>query len=203
MRPVNKIRRKKGAYRPGPILAPSITPGKNSLGRLSLPSKGLPSKGRKGWKTTGLRTKIRQTDSAFASFRIGPQPVSDLTFTKVLYTSEQFDINEEYNTATGNFIPQQGGVYSLFASIEFFPTTPASGQQYFVQIFIQVNGTVVAQQFDFFPGGESTISVSAIQQLQANNVVDVIMRSSRAGNINGTPFADARSLTRFEGARIS
>ena len=61
--------------------------------------------------------------SAFVAFRFEfqSQPLPEDVFTKVIFPSEKFDLHNEYDMATGNFIPKQGGVYSLNASIEFLP----------------------------------------------------------------------------------
>ncbi|MDR6224352.1 C1q-like domain-containing protein [Desmospora profundinema] len=144
------------------------------------------------------KSNITQVVSAFRAVRTGPQPLAALTFTRVLYTTERLDTNNEYNTATGEFIPQQSGIYSFIASAEFFPTTP--GQIFFLQLFIRVNGVSVASEFTFSTGRDVVTSVSTIVQLQAGDVVDVLARSSVSGNINN--FSTVIE-TRFEGARIS
>ncbi|RWR12562.1 C1q-like domain-containing protein [Siminovitchia fortis] len=189
----SRKRRRKGYSKSSPLLAPNVTRG---LNRQSI----APTSNEQGDFTVPAAAEldIAQTTSAFRAVRTGPDPLAALTFTKVLYTTERLDINSEYDTATGNFIPQQSGIYSFNASIVFLPSV--LGQTYFIELFIRVNGNVIASAFDYFPGNEGYTDVSAIVQLQAGDTVDVITRSGVAGTINNFSTPDR---VRFEGVRIS
>ncbi|MCJ7992699.1 ABC transporter permease [Priestia sp. OVS21] len=127
------------------------------------------------------------------------------TFTKVLFPSEQFDLNNEYDTSTGNFIPKQDGIYSFNAGIEFFPA-PLTIESNNLELLIRVNGTSVALESLEINEGEGVITVSTIQQLQAGDTVEVLARSFRSGNINGNfdsiPLGGP-DQTRFEGTLIT
>ena len=146
------------------------------------------------------------TPSAFSAFRNAgqAQPLTADVFTKVIYPSEQYDLNNEYNPATGNFIPKQTGIYTLIASIEFLPA-PLTVDPNTLALLIRVNDTVVAQEF-LRISGEGLITVSTVHQLQAGNTVEVLARSFRNGNINGITAggipAGGPAQTRFEGTLI-
>ena len=141
--------------------------------------------------------------SAFVAFRddFQPQPLTAFAFTKVIFPSEKFDLNNEYDTATGNFIPKQDGVFSFNASIEFLPD-PLTNDSNALTLLIRVNGTSVALEF-LEISGEGLITVSTIQQLQAGEIVEVLARTFISGNINGVLPGGGPDQTRFEGALIS
>ena len=109
--------------------------------------------------------------SAFVAFRFEfqSQPLPEDVFTKVIFPSEKFDLHNEYDTATGNFIPKQGGIYSLNASIEFLPDSITIDPNA-VTLLILVNGTSIVLEFLRITG-EGLITVSTIQQLQAGDIV--------------------------------
>ena len=109
--------------------------------------------------------------SAFVAFRFEfqSQPLPEDVFTKVIFPSEKFDFHNEYDMATGNFIPKQGGVYSLNASIEFLPDSITIDPNA-LTLLILVNGTSIVLEFLRITG-EGLITVSTIQQLQAGDIV--------------------------------
>ena len=57
---------------------------------------------------------------AFSAFRIGNQTVSASTYTKVLFTDEDFDTNNCFASST--FTPTVAGYYQINASIQFNST---------------------------------------------------------------------------------
>ncbi|MBT2706820.1 hypothetical protein J7I91_02720 [Pseudomonas sp. ISL-84] len=131
-----------------------------------------------------------------------------MAIARVEYPEEKIDLNNEYNQNTSTYTPASNGVYSLHASIYFSPNTPAAGQQYFLVLFLRINGTVVATETEWIPGGDGVITVSAIQRLQAGDTVEVLARSGRDGKINGlAPLSSipggGPDKTRFEGARVA
>lgn len=150
--------------------------------------------------------KGKDTTSAFLAFRNirEPQPLPANAFTKVIYPSEQYDFNNEYDTATGNFIPKKSGIYTLIASIDFLPD-PQSADLNTLELLIRVNGNSVALNFELIRG-EGIVTVSAVQQLQTGDTVDVLARSFISGNINGITVGNIPTggpdQTRFEGALI-
>ena len=103
--------------------------------------------------------------SAFVAFRdeFQPQPLPEDAFTKVIFPSEKFDLNNEYDTATGNFIPKQDGVYSFNASIEFLPDSITIDPNA-LTLLIRVNGTSVALEFlrDYWRGLNNCVYYPAV-----------------------------------------
>ena len=115
----------------------------------------------------------------------------------VLYPTEIFDLNNEYNPVASTFTPKQDGVYSIIASVNFFPVDVTIN--YRVLISIQINGNPVVADNDLFgivPFSDVT-SVSAILQLTAGDTVNVSAASSTNGFLLGNPLA-----MHFEAARL-
>ncbi|MGF9859859.1 hypothetical protein ABEX55_22875 [Priestia endophytica] len=192
-RPNKRIKRQERNNNKRPLLAPDITQGSNRplIGSTTLPNQLI----------TQLPTiaDAENLTSAFTAFRNGPQEVPlPANTTTVLYTSESLDVNEEYNTATGEFIPQQTGLYFLHASVDFTPTTP--GVPYTVSLGIFRPGSGLAVAFDELPNGNRTnLSVSRVIQLQAGSIIFAGVTSSIPGTIN---VFSSTSVNRFEGFRI-
>jgi hypothetical protein len=132
--------------------------------------------------------------SAFRAVRNTPQPLT-AGDQQIIYTDEQLDTNNEYDPATGKFTPQQDGIYFIIASVGFKPAGETG--EYSVNLGILVNSNTAAQDFEFSPGSDAAISVSTILPLQADDVVDVFIRSPEGAT---DPIGN---ITRFEGARIS
>ncbi|MGM0836375.1 MAG: hypothetical protein ACQEV7_09480 [Bacillota bacterium] len=142
-------------------------------------------------------------DSAFRAINVQNQPV--VSGDQVLYPVVEFDLNDEYDAATSTFIPKQDGIYSLTASLAFFPESDNTAVNYSVDIAIRVNGefALAGQSFqgqDFFLTLVTATTVSGILQLNAGDEVDVQFFISPT--LNG--FIDPRPWsTHFEAARFS
>lgn len=125
-----------------------------------------------------------------------PIPAGTNTFPQVQYEVEELDLNNEYDPATSTFIPKQSGVYFLFASIEFTPTSV--GIPITIVLEIRVNGNPRIRDREEFTSSRGAIDASGILPLQAGDVVQVF--AAVAGG-NGSTASGVG--TRFEGARIS
>lgn len=135
--------------------------------------------------------------SAFKAVNLSDQTIPVDIDTKILYPNEQLDLANEYNPATSTFIPNNSGVYSIIASIEFQPFD--STNAYRIGISIRVNGVDIAINNVFSSAGEQ-ISIAAVSTnvpLQAGDRVEVFAVFSTAGVVDG----DSRT-TRFEGSRF-
>lgn len=88
------------------------------------------------------RQEVQHPPSAFGASRGGPQPLTISATTEVICNIEELDLLEEYNTATGDFIAQQAGLYSFNASIFFVPET--DGIPFLVSLYIRRNGGIEA-----------------------------------------------------------
>jgi len=135
--------------------------------------------------------------SAFRAVNNTTQQIvtADTLVVPVLYPTEIFDLNNEYEPVTSTYTPKQDGVYSIIASVNFFPDIFPSN--YRVLIYIQINGNPVVADNDFFgeiKNGDVT-SVSAILQLTAGDEVNVAVVSSTNGVFRPSPM-------NFEAARL-
>lgn len=56
---------------------------------------------------------------AFSAYTTGSTSVSNNTFTKVVYGTEEFDTNSNYDTSLSRFTPTVAGYYQISASFNF------------------------------------------------------------------------------------
>ncbi|MEI4646336.1 exosporium leader peptide-containing protein [Bacillus cereus] len=132
--------------------------------------------------------------SAFRAFNNQSQLISDQGFTKVLFPQEEYDLNNEYNPVTSTFIPAQGGVYLIQATITM-ESIPSS-----TELEIRVGGVTRAIETEFVPATSPRIlivTVSAILQLQAGVPVEIF--SANTLNQNTSPDS---LFVHFEAARF-
>ncbi|WP_242215621.1 complement C1q domain-containing protein [Bacillus cereus group sp. BfR-BA-01383] len=139
--------------------------------------------------------------SAFRAVNVtAEQSISAVTpVFPVLYPDEIFDLNNEYDPGTSTFTLKQNGVYSIIASVAFFPNDVTAN--YRVVINIRVNGIPIVTDNGFFganpveTGDEA--SVSAILKLAARDEVSISVFSTTNGIILPEPRG-----THFEAARL-
>ncbi|MCQ6357693.1 MULTISPECIES: ABC transporter permease [Bacillus] len=139
--------------------------------------------------------------SAFRAVSTVDQNVTANTFVKVLFPNEQFDLANEYNPVTSEFIPKTRGVYSIIGTISFAPND--SNTNYRARVEIRVNDNpAIAIDNDFFgpPNFANVVAVSTILQLHAGDVVEIFAESDVDGLIiqNDPGFIS----THFEAARF-
>ncbi|MCO1602809.1 hypothetical protein [Desulfosporosinus nitroreducens] len=122
---------------------------------------------------------------------------ADIPVVPVMYPNQVFDLNNEYDPVCSTFTPKQDGIYSVIASVDFYPDITQVNHR--VLISIQINGNPVVVDNDFF--GEITFrnvtSVSAILQLTAGDAVNVSAVSSTNGFLTDVPLG-----MHFEAARL-
>lgn len=146
--------------------------------------------------------KNEERKSAFRATKAGVQAVAANTSVKVLFQNEQFDLGNEYNTATSTFIPATSGIYSLSAAISFVPIPPNIPFKTTINFFI--NGLPTDDGDSEFQGvipgvtlGANIVATSDTRQLNAGDVVEVFMNS----NVPGTILSPG--VTRFSGFRVA
>lgn len=154
-------------------------------------------------KSLNKRTK----PSAFRAIGGFNQSVTASTDLKLIYSVEEYDLNNEYNSgAISTFVPKQRGVYSIVATANFVPTT--LNQSTSISINIRVNNVLVASSSEVWNppgglgGGANTVEVSTISELQAGDSVEVFFNSTRNGTVfQSSPFSSMG--TAFQAARFS
>ncbi|SFM36032.1 hypothetical protein SAMN03159341_12836 [Paenibacillus sp. 1_12] len=145
--------------------------------------------------------------SAFKATAIQDVQIPLQTPTKLLFTSEIFDLDNEYDTSTSTFIPKTAGVYVVTASAMYIKNLFSASNESNVILYITVNGQMIDEEDDFRMNfGLSTtgqiVSVNDILNLNAGDRVEVgcfqsIFTDDVGGTVLGRPFA-----TFFTAARV-
>lgn len=138
---------------------------------------------------------IKRRRSAFRAVAGIDQPLLNQTLTQVQYQVEEFDLNNEYNSANSTFRPRQNGIYTLFASVFFRTVTETS---YTLNLQIRVNGVPRISDQEDYNRTNGIINAGGIVQLRANDRVQVF-----ATVFEKNVEIQSGLATRFEGARIS
>lgn len=124
-------------------------------------------------------------------FPAGPTP------NPMVFPTEVFDLNDEYDPTTSTFIPKQDGVYSIIGSVVFGPDILTN---YTLRVLIMINGNIAVYDNDFFgpevPVGNIT-TVTAILQLKAGDQVRIFANSLTEGVYFPVP-----EIMHFEAARV-
>ncbi|MDR6555056.1 C1q-like domain-containing protein [Paenibacillus qinlingensis] len=135
--------------------------------------------------------------SAFrASANVNQQLPSFSATTKVLFTLEIFDLNNEYNTATSTFTPTYSGIYAVTVTLSL---NPKSGTNYTADIRVNGNTQIsIRYEPNGAPSLVETMLLNGILQLQAGDIVQVFAINPQGeGRILGNPTG-----THFEAARF-
>jgi len=133
--------------------------------------------------------------SAFRAVSSMDQPYEMGTIPLIRFDMPVFDLNNEYFPTLSTFIPKQGGVYLIEATVFFSADGNADN---ITAIFISLDGgnlnTALNAANNFIPGTAlNVVTVSTIARLNAGDTVQVFGISSAAGSfIAGSIFSAAR-----------
>lgn len=145
----------------------------------------------------------KERESAFRAINDSvPIPVIADNVVKVLFPTEQFDLEGEYHSSTSTFKPHHHGVYLIIGEIGFQPDNP--NVSYRARVEIHVNSSIVAAVDNDFFGPSSVgnaVSVSAILKLHAGDRVEVFATADTNGTIIGAP-SNPVTATNFQAARF-
>ncbi|MGD6873764.1 C1q-like domain-containing protein [Sutcliffiella horikoshii] len=119
---------------------------------------------------------------AFRALKTSVQPLAADVSRKITFEEEQFDIGNIYNSTTSTFVPRESGVYYVAASFTFAPN---ENVPYRTRADIVVNGITVQVDNDYWDqlGNLNVVSVSAVLQLQAGDLVEIFGQSTVNGFI--------------------
>ncbi|MFJ7184365.1 hypothetical protein [Lysinibacillus xylanilyticus] len=137
-------------------------------------------------------------ESAFRAEKEDVQDYPAISDTQVTYSNEIFDLNDEYDEVTSTFVPKQNGVYSICAGVFFSHETIT--EPITILLTIRVDSVERAQiGFNAIPGEDFTprLQVYTITELQANQVVDVLVEANVSGTIQPVAY-----VSNFEAARF-
>ena len=107
---------------------------------------------------------------AFYADRNASQTLTTATFTTILFNSELFDTNSNYDTATGRFTPTTAGKYLVYANLIMGDI----GDQKFNLCEIHKNGSVVDYGQIFMSGTGQGGTSSASSIISCNGTTDYI-----------------------------
>jgi len=111
----------------------------------------------------GLKTAIGQNTPAFSTSITSNQSLTNNTYTKIAFATEQYDTNSAYDTSNYKFVVPagQGGKYNFSALIILSPdgTVISNGV-----LNLKINGSQKAQPF-WYSGGASTNAWNSIKYL--------------------------------------
>lgn len=132
--------------------------------------------------------------SSFRAYVSVVQPVAASTFSTIVFTAQEWDDLNEYDTATGQFIPSVTGKYCFAAGIHGTQFTPTARV---ISLFVNGTETVRMQQFESDSGNGVIAGTSGIVSLTAGDVVTLKYLSGIAENIS-----TGSSICYFSGYRI-
>jgi len=107
---------------------------------------------------------------AFYADRNAAQTLTTATLTTILFNSELFDTNSNYDTATGRFTPTTAGKYLVYANLIMGDI----GDQKFNLCEIHKNGSFVDYGQNFMSGASGNITSSASSIIDCNGTTDYI-----------------------------
>jgi hypothetical protein len=105
-----------------------------------------------GVTQTNFSTNVAGNGPAFSATMSANQSVTSSTYTKVVFNTEDFDTNSNYDTTTYRFTPTVAGYYQITGSV--YPNTTITA----INSAIYKNGS----NFKAFSGTTSSASVSAL-----------------------------------------
>lgn len=108
------------------------------------------------------------------------QTLSDRTFTKVQYDTENFDHRSEFDTANHQFVPSQDGIYQISAAVRF--DTQTSGYRTICRI--NVNGTTVVENVATASNNNSTNNPQNTLALSSGDTVEISGFQQSGGSID-------------------
>ncbi|MBB3114025.1 flagellar capping protein FliD [Paenibacillus phyllosphaerae] len=151
-------------------------------------------------KTSKKPVSALVTGSAFRALASNNQAILPFARTKIQFTNEQFDLNNEYGSTSSTFVPKQTGIYTINSSVVFGPAV--TNQLTSISMNVLVNNAVVATTLkNFVPTAAFSVQISPILRLGAGDRVEIIFTANREGQIFLSDFGN-QVFTAFQGARI-
>lgn len=128
---------------------------------------------------------------SFSAFRSGNQTIATNTPSKVIFNTEEFDSNNNFDTTTGRYTPTVAGTYLLTANA-YCPDSTI-----WCQVRIYRNGSEVVESGS--QGGVDLPTTTALVQM--NGTTDYV--EAYVYNGGGTTVGGAAQWTRFSGFKIA
>ena len=141
--------------------------------------------------------------SGFAAYLSSDQDIADVTYTTVIFDTEEFDYQGEYNTATGVFTAKQSGVYQVSAALAFKERFPDST---YMDVIIRKNEyqfvrNRLTMSFHFNPGG--AVAIATWLALGDTLYIDTKQNAGEARLLYGADDPSHDAMCRFSAVKIA
>jgi hypothetical protein len=140
-----------------------------------------------------LATGVAGTGPAFSAYAGATTSVSNVTFTKVLFSVENFDTNN--NFASSTFTPTVAGYYQINANIGF-PVTSGT------RIALYKNGAVYIQNSADGTSGVMDAQGHTAALIYCNGSTDYIEVYAYSNGNGTTTVTAGASITQFSGCMV-
>jgi len=142
-----------------------------------------------------IGTNVGATGPAFSAYQSTLTALANNTYTKVLFQSEEFDTNSNYDTSLSRFQPTVAGYYQLNSAISFAGTPSTE-----TVLALYKNGSVLRYLQDLKMTTIYSFSGNAL--VYANGTTDyfeIYAYQSTGVTMNTNPFFNS---TFFQGAMV-
>lgn len=152
-------------------------------------------------KVNCQETSEKRRTPAFLAAKITNQPLTANEASKITYENENFDIGDIYNATTSTFVPRESGIYYVAASFTF---ASEENVPYRTRADIVVNGITVQADNDYWDNLDilNALTVSAVLQLQAGDLVEIFGQSTVTGIIEEGVQVSTFSSSNFEAFKV-
>tara|TARA_E500000318_G_scaffold71598_1_gene66293 strand:+ start:144 stop:701 length:558 start_codon:yes stop_codon:yes gene_type:complete len=149
---------------------------------------------------SGTATGFGFTAKNFFSAYDPSNNVANVTDTKIIFESENFDTASAYNTTTGRFtVPSgEGGKYFLYAKIRHYNTTSMSREI----LFLRKNGSEIAKYEHKGNNVHNNIQITKVVELAAGDYIEVYYFQN-SGSANNIAQFSSTNDQEFTGFRIA
>ena len=141
-----------------------------------------------------IGTNVAGTGPAFSAYASAGTSMTNGVITKILFQTEDFDTNSNYDTSTSRFTPTVAGYYYISATTQ----APTSGAAYYVTL-IYKNGSVYMQSPQSAGNGIYINSANAL--IYFNGSTDYVEIYS-AQYTGGTVTSTAVNYVKFAGCLV-
>jgi len=134
---------------------------------------------------------------AFSAYQSSTQSIANATGTKILFQTESYDTNSNYDTSNSRFTPTVAGYYQINAA-----WTGVATAANLMTLYIYKNGAITLNGGNFFIGAASNIGSSMSGLIYCNGSTDYIeIYGFESGTAPMTTVAAANG-TYFQGCLV-
>lgn len=138
----------------------------------------------------GLQAGVASNGPAFSAYLSANQTITPSTFTKVAINTEEFDTNNNFDTALSRFTPTVAGHYQVNCAINFSASASATR----AMAAIHKNGTEFKRGSDIFTAGLVVTGAALIYMNGSTDYLEMVAYVSGATAV----LAAGNSVTYFQ-----